>query len=102
MPYKGNGCCLQGGLELEAALGLNQGHYGVRLSGQDVERGTFNHRHAVLYHQSTGERCVRRIRRTRAHGHYASDVIFGQAAITGRAGVRGKGEQKKIGVFLTF
>jgi len=28
-------------------------NYEVRLSGQDCERGTFNHRHAVLYDQET-------------------------------------------------
>jgi 2-oxoglutarate dehydrogenase E1 component len=30
----------------------------VRLSGQDVERGTFSHRHAVLHDQQTGQRYV--------------------------------------------
>jgi 2-oxoglutarate dehydrogenase E1 component len=30
----------------------------VRLSGQDVERGTFSHRHAVLHDQKTGDRFV--------------------------------------------
>ena len=28
---------------------------GVRLTGQDAERGTFSHRHAVLHDQATGE-----------------------------------------------
>jgi len=35
-------------------LGLNYGHYSIRLTGQDVERGTFNQRHAVLWDQNTG------------------------------------------------
>ena len=36
---------------------LKQG-YGVRLSGQDVGRGTFSHRHAVLYDQENEDRFV--------------------------------------------
>ena len=36
---------------------LNDG-YGVRLSGQDVGRGTFSHRHAVLYDQINENRFV--------------------------------------------
>ncbi len=40
----------------DASGGLNFGHYGVRLCGQDSERGTFNQRHAAIYDQSTGER----------------------------------------------
>ena len=34
---------------------LEQG-VSIRMSGQDVCRGTFSHRHAVLHHQETGER----------------------------------------------
>ncbi|CAM6090199.1 unnamed protein product [Calypogeia fissa] len=33
---------------------LHEGNH-VRLSGQDVERGTFSHRHSVLHDQKTGE-----------------------------------------------
>jgi 2-oxoglutarate dehydrogenase E1 component len=36
---------------------LREGNH-VRVSGQDVERGTFAHRHAVLHDQMTGERYV--------------------------------------------
>ena len=53
------------GSALEPALGLNQGNYGVRLTGQDVERGTFNQRHAALFDQVTGERC-----RIRSHSKH--------------------------------
>ena len=41
-----------------AASGLNVGSYAIRLSGQDVERGTFDQRHAVLRDAATGRRCV--------------------------------------------
>lgn len=44
---------------MDAAMGLNKGHYHVRLTGQDVERGTFNHRQAVAYDQATGARHVK-------------------------------------------
>jgi 2-oxoglutarate dehydrogenase E1 component len=34
---------------------ISEGNH-VRVSGQDVERGTFSHRHAVLHDQKTGDR----------------------------------------------
>ncbi len=36
---------------------LDEGHP-VRLTGQDVGRGTFSHRHASLYNQKTGQRFI--------------------------------------------
>ncbi|GAB4302763.1 MAG: 2-oxoglutarate dehydrogenase E1 component [Desulfuromonadia bacterium] len=41
--------------ELLALASLREGGVPVRLSGQDSRRGTFNHRHAVIYDQKTGE-----------------------------------------------
>jgi 2-oxoglutarate dehydrogenase complex dehydrogenase (E1) component-like enzyme len=42
--------------ERRAALGLNYSHFGIRLSGQDSERGTFNQRHAAMYDVNTRRR----------------------------------------------
>jgi 2-oxoglutarate dehydrogenase E1 component len=38
-----------------AYASLLQADYPVRITGQDVGRGTFSHRHAVLHNQKTGE-----------------------------------------------
>jgi len=42
--------------EALAFASLLQDGYHIRLSGQDVERGTFNQRHAVIYDQKRSER----------------------------------------------
>ncbi|MBL8742156.1 MAG: 2-oxoglutarate dehydrogenase E1 component, partial [Myxococcales bacterium] len=44
-----------GAAEALAYASLLDEGYPVRLSGQDVRRGTFSHRHAVLYDSETGE-----------------------------------------------
>jgi len=41
--------------EMLAFASLLEEGYGVRLAGEDCERGTFSQRHAVLYDQETGE-----------------------------------------------
>lgn len=41
-----------GTAEALAFASLIQEGFHVRVSGQDVERGTFSHRHAVVFHQS--------------------------------------------------
>ena len=43
------------GEALAFATLLVEGNH-VRLSGQDVERGTFSHRHSVVHDQETGEK----------------------------------------------
>ena len=47
-----------GGAELLAYASLVDNNYKVRITGQDVGRGTFSHRHAVLHDQNTGEAYV--------------------------------------------
>jgi len=37
---------------------LLEENFGVRLSGQDVGRGTFSHRHAIMYDQNTEEKYI--------------------------------------------
>ncbi|MAT92891.1 MAG: 2-oxoglutarate dehydrogenase E1 component [Halioglobus sp.] len=41
-----------------AYASLLQAGYPVRITGQDVGRGTFSHRHAVLHNQKTGEQWI--------------------------------------------
>lgn len=57
MIENGNGIDWAMGEALAFASLLDEGNH-VRLSGQDVERGTFSHRHALIHDQITGERFI--------------------------------------------
>ena len=58
--------------------------YPIRLSGQDSERGTFNHRHAVLFDVETGDSCVP-LAATAAHGatFQVYNSMLSEAAVLG-------------------
>lgn len=52
------GVALEPGVQeayFDPTLGLNKGHYSVRLTGQDVARGTFGQRHAAAVDTVTGQ-----------------------------------------------
>ncbi len=57
LPPAGEGVDWATAEALAFATLLSEGNH-VRLSGQDVERGTFSHRHAVLHDQNTGEKYI--------------------------------------------
>jgi len=63
--YENRRAMIENGKGIDWAMGealafaslLDEGKH-VRLSGQDVERGTFSHRHALIHDQITGERFI--------------------------------------------
>lgn len=60
---------------------LVEGH-NIRLSGQDVQRGTFFHRHAVLHNVETGEKYVPLSELAKAQGHFeAFNSILSEEAV---------------------
>ncbi|EDP46540.1 2-oxoglutarate dehydrogenase E1 component [Rickettsiella grylli] len=68
--------------EIMAYATLLQEGYGVRLSGQDSERGTFFHRHAVLHDFNTNQMYVPLAQIAHSpHAFTAVDSILSEAAV---------------------
>ncbi|MBE7494291.1 MAG: 2-oxoglutarate dehydrogenase E1 component [Verrucomicrobiaceae bacterium] len=62
---------------------LTEGH-GVRLSGQDVRRGTFSHRHSVFYDSQTRERHIPLNNLQAEQGRYCVyNSLLSEAAVLG-------------------
>ncbi|HYO10876.1 MAG TPA: 2-oxoglutarate dehydrogenase E1 component [Tepidisphaeraceae bacterium] len=73
-----------GGAEM-LAMGslLLEGHW-VRLMGQDAERGTFSHRHAILYDFESGKRYVPLAHLSKEQGHITiTNSMLSELAVLG-------------------
>lgn len=71
------------GEALAFATLLAEGNH-VRLSGQDVERGTFSHRHSVVHDQVTGQKwCFLKNLDTNQHGFSISNSSLSEFAVMG-------------------
>jgi 2-oxoglutarate dehydrogenase E1 component len=68
---------------LAAGSLLLEGHW-VRITGQDVERGTFSHRHAILYDYNDGSRYVPLAHLSPDQGHIIiTNTILSEMAVLG-------------------
>jgi 2-oxoglutarate dehydrogenase E1 component len=68
---------------LAAGTLLLEGHW-VRITGQDVERGTFSHRHAILYDYNNGNRYVPLAHLSPDQGHIIiTNTILSEIAVLG-------------------
>jgi 2-oxoglutarate dehydrogenase E1 component len=68
---------------LAAGSLLLEGHW-VRITGQDVERGTFSHRHAILYDYQNGNRYVPLAHLSPDQGHIIiTNTILSEMAVLG-------------------
>jgi 2-oxoglutarate dehydrogenase E1 component len=68
---------------LAAGSLLLEGHW-VRITGQDVERGTFSHRHAILYDYNNGNRYVPLAHLSKDQGHIIiTNTILSEIAVLG-------------------
>lgn len=58
--------------------------YSVRISGQDVGRGTFSHRHAILYDQTTAEKYIPHMHLNNEQGRFeVHDSPLSEMAVMG-------------------
>jgi 2-oxoglutarate dehydrogenase E1 component len=70
--------------EMLAMGTLLQEKHWVRLMGQDVERGTFSHRHAILYDYNNGKRFVPLAHLSKDQGHIQiNNSMLSEQAILG-------------------
>ncbi|MDT8397025.1 MAG: 2-oxoglutarate dehydrogenase E1 component [Pseudomonadales bacterium] len=67
--------------ELLAYASLVDNNYQIRLTGQDVGRGTFSHRHAVLHDQESGETFVPLQTLSQARTFVIYDSILSEEAV---------------------
>src|SRR5439155_4489965 len=73
-----------GGAEMLAMGTLLVERHWVRLMGQDVERGTFSHRHAILYDYNTGKRYVPLAHLSKDQGHIQiNNSMLSELAVLG-------------------
>jgi 2-oxoglutarate dehydrogenase E1 component len=71
--------------------------YPVRLTGQDIGRGTFSHRHAILLNQQTGENLVPLKHLTETQGHaQIFNSLLSEAGVLGFEYVYSSTEPDKL------
>jgi len=79
---RGEKLCDWGFAENLAYASLLDCKYNIRLVGQDSGRGTFFHRHAVLYEQKEGERYIPLQNISDQQGHFdVYDSVLSEAAV---------------------
>ncbi len=81
--FKENGTVDWATGELLAYASLIQEGCDVRMSGQDVQRGTFSHRHAVLHDESSGEEYNRLSRINPEHSFRIYNSLLSEYAVLG-------------------
>ena len=89
--YKDRSAMVQGETEVDwgcaealAYASLLNSNYNVRITGQDVGRGTFSHRHAVLHNQEDGSNYIPLQHVSEGQGHMTIyDSLLSEVAVLG-------------------